>query len=365
MAWLDSIWSFMNLPVQEAVERFYHGKSADWIAQFAPPEKLAKLDVGDSTAIEPDVHYVSVTAQKTVLAYDRVLLKTFYAAAHSTVVMSDSARQPRAITVFQTLSPDLLALDNKAGQKLVQGPRTLMDTVPFRGSAIGASIALLAVEAADYSKPLLSTLQKLSDIAGMQFFTLAAAYAEPLVLGIQGLSAAGGGVQVAYVGNLPLRTGVFLIAAIDQAAFDWASYSFSSDYSLLCDGIPVSDTSYMVLTVDVATSRPTWREIPELKAAEATLNAMVLAAKERIFDVDSDERKSVEGALANMQWECLNSPELCTQDGELIAKACKEKVLKFMSLANGGLTELRSTGRPSSQGLQLGFTLKDIHVSRS
>jgi hypothetical protein len=357
MSPIAPLWDFLNLPIAEAVETFYHGKSAARIAEFAPAESTRKLDVSPPMAILPNRHYLTVTSQKTVLAFDRVLVETFYPVAHSTVVLLDGMGDPRTLTSFQTLSPDLLKLDEKAGRKLVQGPRTLLDCVPFRGSVIGSTIALIAVEAADYSKPFLSTLQKLSDIAGVKYFALAAAFAEPLILGIQGLSQAGGGVQIAYAGNLPLRTGVFLIASIDRLGFDWSQYTFAPDYSLLRNGAPVTSESYMVVTIEVSTERHAWRQIPELRAASAALDDAVKAAQGKIFDAASDERKKVEAALTNLQWQCLSTPELCTGDGESIAIACKENVVNFMRIAGSGLSE----GRGTESKKKPGFSLEDIH----
>jgi hypothetical protein len=354
---LAAVWSFLNLPVAEAVEKFYHSRSEDWVADFAPSDSTRKLDVGKPVTVLPNEHYVTVTCQKTVLAYDRVLLQTFYAAAHSTIILMDGVGEPRTLTSFKTLSPDLLSLDKNAGERLVQGPRILLDCVPFRGSGIGATIALLAVEAANYSKPLLSTLEKLSDIAGVGYFASAKVIAEPLILGIQGLSRAGGGVQIAYAGNLPLRTGVFLIAALNRVDFEWTKYTFASEYSLLFNGIPVTDKSYMVVTVEVSTERPTWTQIPELKAAASALSDAVLKARTKIFDATSDERKEVEGALANLQWQCVSSPELCAGDGVRIARACKERILSYMNLATGGLANRDRVGNKD-----VGFSLDEIQA---
>ena len=126
-----------------------------------------------------------------MLPYDRVLFKTFLwcSALHHYC----SRRIGRGSKPFYLLqfAPDLIAIDKHAGEKMVQGPRTLLEFAPFQGTQMGSTIALLAVEAVDYAKPLLSTLQKLSQVAGMTFFSVAEPFAEPLITGIQALSQVG------------------------------------------------------------------------------------------------------------------------------------------------------------------------------
>lgn len=365
---LKAFLDILNLPVTQAVDEFYHSRTPERVGKFAPAEALVRLDVEPSKPILPEVHYLTVTAQKTVLAYDRVLLKKFYAAAHSTVVMPDGSGEPRAITSFQILSPDLLSLDSNAGTKLVQGPRTLVDAVPVHGNVVGVTIALMSVEASDYSKPLLSTLQKLSDIAGVKYFASASTFAEPLILGIQGLSNAGQGVQIAYAGNLPMRTGVFLIAQIDAVEFSWSSYTFASDFSLLRRGEPVQDCSYMVVTIEVSTERlrSGYRQIPELMATEKLLDEAVRKANVKIFDPNSEERKAVEIALANMQWACLSTADLCNADGARIAEACTARVRGFMDIAKDGLgsadSDRGTRGDNVAHEPGPGFNLDDIKI---
>jgi hypothetical protein len=338
MTWMSSLWKTLNLPATEAIEFLYRSKGTEWVADSAPPARTEAVEAGEWSPLVANKHYLTVTAQKTVLAYDRVLFTTFYGVAHSTIVLLNEDGEPRSISCFTSLNKDLVSIDKHAGERIVLGPRTLLDSVPFRGSAIGATIALLAVEAVNYSKPLLSTLQKLSDVAGVGFIGAAAAFAEPLVAGMQALSQVSGAVQIAYAGNLAPHTGVFLMAEIDKQSFDWSKYSFASDYSLLKEEMPVTGASYMVITVESATQRPTYGQIPELKTAEKLLSDAVKAAGSKINDPNAEERRTVEDALASLRWQCLNTTELCDGDGRRIADAAKAKIQQFMTETSGGLS---------------------------
>jgi hypothetical protein len=343
VSFLSGFWDLLNSPVDVALERIYHTPSKQWVADFAPPTAAEPENLKQAVQRVPIVsrkNYITVTAQKTVLPYERILFKTFYAAVHSTIVIHDDAGEAHSLSVFSSLDPALTAIDNRAGEKLVLGPRTLLEFAPFQGAQIGTTIALIAVEAVNYAKPLLSTLQKISNVAGATFFSAAEPLAEPLLTGIQALSevAGGSGIQVAYAGNLPLHTGVFLVAATDSAGFNWSEYSFGSDYTLLFRGTPVSGFAYIVLTIESADTRPNWRQIPALRDAEKALDNAVKAAGRKIGDEKSDERGKVETALLALQWECLNTPDLCEEDGQRVADMAREKIDSFVRRASAGLS---------------------------
>jgi len=361
MGFIANFWDILNSPADEAIERIYHSPSKQWVAQFAPPKCVPKLATAIQTPILPNKHYVTVTAQKTVLPYDRVLLKTFYAVVHSTIIVHDDAGEPRSLTTFAGLDPALTAIDKRAGEKIVQGPRTLLEFAPFRVTAIGSTIALLAVEAASYAKPLLSTLQKMSDIAGVTFFSVGTALAEPLISGVQALSevAGGSGTQVVYAGNLPLHTGIFLIAAVNASDFDWSGYTFASDYTLLNHGSPVNEFAYMVVSIEAAESRPNWRQIPELRDAETDLDGAVKAAGRKIVDSSSEECAKVKDKLLAFQWECLRTPDLCEDDAQHVADLVGAKIQRFIQRASVELIPA-ATGRGDVTAAALGFSLNDI-----
>jgi len=349
MSFLSTLADILNSPPEEAIEKIYHSPSKQRVAQFAPPGCARKLDTAAQTPIEANKHYITVTSQKTVLPYDRVLFKTFYGVVHSTILVRDDDGEPRSLTTFAGLDPALTAIDKRAGEKIVQGPRTLLEFAPFRGTAIGSTIALLAVEAANYAKPLLSTLQKMSDLGGVAFFSAAKALAEPLISGVQALSeAAGSGAQVVYAGNLPLHTGIFLVAGVDARDFDWADYTFASDYTLLRRGTPVGDFPYMVLTIEASANRPNWKQIPELRDAQAALNAAVKEAGPAILNPSSPERAKVESALLALEWACLNTPDLCSEDADYIAGQARAKIEKFLHFADAGIgSGMRGIAGPS------------------
>jgi hypothetical protein len=361
MGFLADFWNIVSSSSAEAIERIYHSKSKQWVAQFVPSERAAKLPLAKEQPLISQQHYITVTAQKTVLPYDRVLLRTFYGAVHSTIIVHDDAGEPRSLTTFASLDPTLTAIDKRAGEKMVQGPRTLLEFAPFRGTAIGSTIALLAVEAVNYAKPLLATLQKMSDIAGVQFFTAAGALAEPLISGVQALCevAGGSGTQIVYAGNLPLRTGLFLIAGIEANEFNWPDYTFASDYTLLKGGAQVDEFAYMVVSIEATESRPNWRQIPELRDAEVALDTAVKAAGRKIADPSSEEYTKVETARLAMEWMCLNSVDLCPADGEHIADLIKAKIENFARRASGVQAPL-AIQREFSATTTLGFSLDDI-----
>src|ERR1700728_4174531 len=144
----------------------------------------------------------------------------------------------------------------------------------------------------------------------------AAPLAKPLLTGIQALAevAGGSGTQIVYAGNLPLHTGIFLVAATDTAAFDWADYTFTADYTLCCRGTPVSGFPYMVLTIAAADARPNWKQIPSLRAAEDALDQAVRSAARKIAIDGSEEQGKVEDALLAFRWACINCEDLCPDD---------------------------------------------------
>lgn len=359
MSFLSDFWDLLNSPADEVFEKLYHSRSKQWVAKFAPPESAPKLATAIQSPIESGRHYISVTSQKTLLPYDRVLFKTFFGAVHSTIIIHDEDGQARSISTFASLDPALTAIDNRAGEKIVQGPRTLLEFAPFRGVAFGSTIALLAVEAVDYAKPLLATLQKLSNVAGPTFFSIAMPFAEPLISGIQSLSevAGGSGTQIVFAGNLPLHTGIFLIAATSASGFDWKDYSIDPDYTLLFRGNPVTDFAYMILTIQSTEDRPNWREIPAIRQAEAALDSAVRAAGRKIAEGTSMEREKVEDALLVLQWECLRAPDLCEEDAKRIADNAQIEIDTFIQRASRR-TRGESIVQESRSDREAGFSLE-------
>lgn len=361
---LSDFWNLLNSPVDVALERIYRTPSKQWVAQFAPVAAAPKLATVQQNPILPSKHYISVTAQKTVLPYVRIKFESFYPTVHSTIIVHDDNGDARSLSTFSSLDSTLIAIDPRSGEKMVHGPRTLLEYAPFRGTQFASTIALLAVKAVDYAEPLISTLQKLSVVAGATFFSVAAPLAEPLLTGIQALAKAAGpddGTQVVYAGNLPLNTGIFLIAAIETSAFNWADYSFASDYTLLRSGIPIDKFPYMVLTIEVSEERPNWKQIPDIRAAESVLNDAVKAAGRKIAIENSEERNKVEDALYAFTWQCANSQDLCPEDADRVADLTKKKIQGLMNQANLGLGPVatsRAVGRIPTDG----FSLDDIDL---
>jgi hypothetical protein len=345
MSFLSDFWNTVSSSADTAISRIYHTPSKQWVAQFAPAAAAPGLTAVEQIPILPMKHYVTVTAQKTVLPYDRILFKSFYAAVHSTILVRDDSGEVRSLSTFSSLDPALTAIDKHAGERMVQGPRTLLEYAPFRGSQFASTIALLAIEAVDYAKPLLSTLQTLSSVAGFTFFSAAAPLAEPLLTGIQALAevAGGSGTQIVYAGNLPLHTGIFLVAATDTAAFDWADYSFTADYTLCCRGTPVSGFPYMVLTIAAADARPNWKQIPSLRAAEDALDQAVRSAGRKIAIDGSEEQGKVEDALLAFRWACINCEDLCPDDAARVADLARTSVQDLIAAGAGGLKKLSAT----------------------
>jgi len=356
---LQEIWDFMNLPVGEAVDRMYHTKSKPWVAQFAPAGSAPGVAATTQNALRPDQDYLTVTVQKTVLPYDRIAFKTFYGVVHSSILLREGDGEPRSITAFMGLDPALTALDKRAGEAVVMGPRTLLELAPFKGVAIAATIALLAIEARDYAKPLLSTLQKLSAIAGVKYFAPAKGVVDALIVGVRLLAetAGGGGVQVAYAGNVPRTTGVFLVAATETGPFKWPDHTLGADYTLLRRGKPVQDFAYMVLTIEASQERSDWREIPALKEMETALDAAVRAGGAELAQADSKAVQKVREALVMLEWACLNCPELCSADGERIANLCRAKVNNILARAQAKLTAAGDRVAPPAEPR---FTLEEI-----
>jgi hypothetical protein len=365
MTFLSDFWDVLNSPADVALEKIYHSPSKQWVADFAPLASAPNLATAKQDPILPMQHYITVTAQKTVLPYDRILLKTFYAAVHSTIMVHDDSGAVRSMSTFSSLDPSLTAIDKHAGERMIQGPRTLLEFAPFRGSQFGSTIAMLAVEAVNYAKPLLSTLQKLSSVAGVTFFSAAAPLAEPLLTGIQALAEVGGGsgTQVVYAGNLPLHTGIFLIAAAEKSEFDWANYTFASDYTLLERGAPANGFPYMVLTIEASDARPNWRQIPSIQAAEAVLDDAVKAAGRKIAIDGSDERNKVEDALFAFRWQCINCEDLCPADGKRVANLTQQKIEEFIDQSSGGLKTLSTRDIDEiEEPPAAGFSLDDIDL---
>lgn len=367
MSFLSDFWNTVSSSAGSAVDRIYHSPAKQWVAQFAPLSSAAGMTAANQTTILPLKHYVTVTAQKTVMLYDRVLFRAFYAAVHSTILVRDDSGEVRSLSTFTSLDPALTAIDKRAGERMVQGPRTLLEYAPFRGSQFASTIALIAVEAADYAKPLLSTLQTMSSLAGVTFFSAAAPLAEPLLTGIQALAevAGGSGTQIVYAGNLPLQTGIFLIAATETSGFTWSDYSFDSDYTLLRRGSPVTEFPYMVMTIEAAEERPNWRQIPAIRAAEASLDDAVKAAGRQIAVAGSEQQNRVQDALYAFRWACLNCEDLCPDDGARVADLTLTRVKSLIAAGSSlNLTGTRGLDEVSAPAPRApsGFSLDEIQL---
>jgi hypothetical protein len=362
MSFLSDLWSTFASSSDAAIDRIYHTPAKQWVAQFAPPTSAPGLAAAQQTPILASKHYVTVTAQKIAVPNARVLFTTFYPAVHSTVLVRNAAGQVNSISTFSVLDPDLIAIDAHAPEKVVQGPRTLLDSAPFLGAQFVSTFALLSVKAVDYARPFLSTLEKLSSLAGVSFFAAAAPFAEPLLTGIQALTqlSGGAGTQIVYAGNLPLNTGIFLIAATETAGFTWSSYTFAQDYTLLRQGAPVADFPYMVLTVESSDERLNWKEIPALRSAEDALDQAVKAAGRKISVEGSDERNQVDQALYAFRWACLHCDDLCRADALRVADLAQDDVTALLSGGGIKAPATRSLddfdvahARPSAPGFSL------------
>ncbi len=117
----------------------------------------------------PNQDYITVTAQKTVLPYDRVLLKTFYGVVHSTIIVHDDVGDPRSITTFDSMDPTLTAIDKRAGGKMVQ-PADIARIRPVSGHGNSYNHCAACRRGCRLCEAFLLTLQKMSNIGWSVFF---------------------------------------------------------------------------------------------------------------------------------------------------------------------------------------------------
>lgn len=348
MNWLNDAWKFLNLPAMEAIDRVYHGRSVEWVAEEYPPTT-------QPVELQPDVHYVTVTVRRAFMPYRRVLLDRFYAAIHSSIVVR-RAQEPVVLTVFSGSDNELVKLDSRAAEKVVMGDEVIAQYVPYKGE-LTSTIALLAIKSGAYAGALIATLKTMSSMAGVTFLGPASAMMKALISGIDFLSKVNEdkNIQVAFSGNLKPRTGTFLIAATDRSKFKWSDHTFAADYTLLANGTEAIDYPYIVLTIEAAEKRPDWSNIPALKRRGDELARAVKAAGLELRNPASQLALKVKEELLFFRLECLECAELCPPDAVRIADQAEERIKVLVTQAAASLTSARSISGPDPR-----FSLDDL-----
>jgi hypothetical protein len=349
MSFFTDLWDFLNSDADDALERIYRTKSKQWVADHVPDKLAASFAVESGRGLKANSEYVTISAEKIFMPFERIAFDAFYPALYSTIIVGERDGKPRSITVFDCVSDDLKKLSKNMGSKAIVGKKDLVMAVPFRGQSLPATVAVLAVRAADYAEPLLSTLRKVSTIAGIKFFDVASTLAEPLITSVRELIAANDSTQIAYLGNLEPKLGLFLIAAIDKKDFDWNQYGFASDFTLEKNSVPVDSFSYVVLKIEARADRPNWKDIPELRDSYQSFVDEVRRAGSAVLDKVSKERKDVDNALMRFKWACLTSNELCTGDAKRIAEQAEQLFNSFVAADSATLMAQKTDVAPTNE----------------
>lgn len=352
MSIFTDFWKFLNQPADQALQQMYRAKATPAIATMIPDSVTSKLGLAPSTPLKPNAAYFTISAARTYLPYRRIGFQTFYPVIYSTIVVGQRDGKPWGVSVFDGIENKLAELSKNVGNHVAFGEQDLVKVIPFRGDSLAATLAVLAVQSSNYAEPLLTTLREISTVAGIQFSEIATKLAQPIVNGVGKLMAVDNTTQIAYIGNLPLATGLFLVAETDRQTFSWTDYGINSDCFLTKNGNPVDDFPYMIVRITAQRDRPNWRaEVPELRTAFESFSDEVKRAGAAVLDDSSPQRKAVNESLLRFRWLCLQCVDLCEEDAQTIAKQAETLFATFLGRVSGSMTSGTVTAQSNDSKL--------------
>ena len=285
-------------------------------------ESLDANQVPDKIAHEPiaaEQTYIRIFLRSMRIVNVRNGLSKFYGTVHSYTAVPHLSGTKAEFNVLTTPSK-LKDIDAKSVDRVISLNQPLLGPIPYRGGDVEIEVGLFSIKSADLAGPYLSVLEKMSNVAGVSYFSLALPFVEPLKEGVNLLVGAQQDstleIGLAQTFSKP-ETGYFVVIGAPKGTFKVSDLVVQKDYQLADQkGKALVDYPYMVICVEASARREDWYLIPELAAAYKDLQAQVKTGK----------LDRVEESFSVFRRMTLTSPDLLDNDADKIVSQIETRI---------------------------------------
>ncbi|WP_130854968.1 hypothetical protein [Olivibacter jilunii] len=277
------------------------------------------------TIIEADGGYLSIRLKSMRIVKTRSGFNKFYPTVHSHLELSYIGSGTAKFNVVTTPT-NLVELDGKNVDKVINVNRTLLDSVPYRGGNVKLEIGLFSIQEDNLASPFITLLTKMSKLGGVSFISAALPYVEPLEEGIKLLTGSDvkQKLEIGVCTELnEISTGLFVVMRANDNDVDVSKLSIKGDEFALIDrsGKPVKDYPYMVFEIAASDKRTDFFKIPDIASAYNDLRKAV----------QTNDFEKVKEAKNFFRVILLTSPDLLTKDAQNIFNQVDKEVNEIMN----------------------------------
>jgi hypothetical protein len=283
----------------------------DWYYSLHP-EHQTPNDI-PTGQVKANASYINVHLKSMRIVNVRNGFKTFYPVVHSFISLKYLGNSDAEFNVVTT--PNQLAeLDSSNLDRIISINKRLLGPTPYRGGDVLFDIGLFSVKSGDLSKPFLSLLTDMSNIAGVSFLGKALPFVDPISKGVDLLVGNTSAVELEVgisTDNSQLIIGYYVLIADDKQNVQRDKLFIDpSDFKLTDDkGTPFRSHPYLVLSISTSDKKEDWFDIPELAAAYKKLQD----------NVRSGDINAAKDSLTIFKRFVLTSNDLLSRDAKEIA----------------------------------------------
>jgi hypothetical protein len=246
----------------------------------------------------------------------------FYGCVHSFISLLDRRTGTAEFHVVST--PDKLKdLDAQNVNQVVTRDIPLLENVPYRGG-LHIQLGLFSVQSANLVAPYLNLLESLSNAAGVGIVQTALAFAGPIKAGIDLLVGAIAMELEVGLNTAPpkLRTETYLLMRDRKREINLSELRVKENRELEdATGTLITDSPYLVVTIEASETRPDWFEIPNIKKAHDDL----------VRTIENGKLKEAEQeAFPYFRRVCLTSPDLLFEHAKNLAAQEQHKMREVL-----------------------------------
>ncbi|MTH60051.1 hypothetical protein [Paracoccus litorisediminis] len=291
--------------------------------------------------IKADTCYIEIYLESLRIKNVRKFATSFHGVVYAYANLAregDNSAEFAAVTTPKGLA----LLDPNNLDRVITMSKLLFGPTPWRGGVLRLELGLFSVRQTNLMSGVLDLVGKIADQVGVSFVSLAKPFL-PLVR--EGMDLIAGqaedsAIEVALNTDLSLSKGeAIAVIAVEDGVLDLNEISMDPYTSaLLYEGMPLKE-SYFVFSIRSTKQKADYAEIPELKAAYASI-------VEAIRDGTPD---AADVALHAFRRTAIISPDLITEDRNLIVEKASMKVKEAFS--RGFVPSSRPTAGDTPQSL--------------
>jgi hypothetical protein len=289
------------------------------------------IEAGEASVdrIEAGQCYIECFVESFRLENKRVFATLFNGVVYSFLTLAREGEQSSTIAAI-TKPTKLSNLDSSSVGKTITVSDKIMGATPWRGGGLSLELGLFAVKSGNLLSPVIDFVTRVSSLAGVAFVGAAKPFLPLFTEGMDLLAGQTADTRLVVGIDTSIELKRPMACAIIAAKFgsiDLAKLSIDpSDRKLLVGGVPLA-AAYCVFSVRAVTQKADFGEIPELKAAFATLRS----------DITNGSPERAKESLASFRRTALSSPDLIPADAKrlvglsekLVADALAPPTIRF------------------------------------